>query len=86
MSEPVYILSKSQYENIVEKLDILIKQSGEEQAEDKKWLNSEEAKEMLGVSNTTLWHYRRQGKIKSRRIGRKLYFSAQEVNQLIENS
>lgn len=79
-------LTEEQFKTINQKLDFLINQTGKEQFEDKKWINSIEAKNLLGISNTTLWHYRNKGLIKGRRIGRKLYFSAQEVKELIENS
>ncbi|MFT6501144.1 MAG: hypothetical protein ACJASQ_001254 [Crocinitomicaceae bacterium] len=79
-------LTEEQFKMINEKLDFLINKEADTSTESKLWLSSSETMKILGVGQTTLWSYRKQGKIKSRKINRKLYFSAQEVNQLIENS
>lgn len=81
------VLTPEQYKSITDKLDYLITQiESEPTAVKKEWLSAKETMELLGVGQTTLWRYRKDGNITARKINRKLYFKALEVESLIENS
>ena len=80
------ILSKSQLDHLIEKIDQLLANKESPPDQEKEWLNTKEATDFLGIGQTTLWTYRKQGKIKGRKIGHKLYFSSSELNKLLANS
>ena len=50
----------------------------------KEWIDSNDVMKMLGISRRTLCNYVRLGKLKSSRIGKKCFFKAQEVKEMIE--
>lgn len=50
------------------------------------WLTLPEACKFLNVGETTLWTYRKQGKIRASKINRKLYFKRTELEKLIESN
>jgi predicted DNA-binding transcriptional regulator AlpA len=84
--EQVYIITQNQFSQVIEKLDRLLENKENTKDQDKQWLNTKEASQFLGIGLTTLWTYRKQGKIKGRKIGHKLYFSSSELNNLLTNS
>jgi|LauGreDrversion2_3_1035106.scaffolds.fasta_scaffold103970_1 predicted DNA-binding transcriptional regulator AlpA len=84
--EQAYIITKSQLDQLIEKIDLLLEKREIPKDQDKQWLNTKEATQLLGIGLTTLWTYRKQGKIKGRKIGHKLYFSSSELNNLLTNS
>lgn len=84
--EQAYFITKSQLDQLIEKIDLLLEKKEIPKDQDKQWLNSKEATQLLGIGITTLWTYRKQGKIKGRKIGHKLYFSSSELNNLLTNS
>lgn len=50
----------------------------------KDYLSAQEASDFLSVSVTTLWTYRKQGKIQAHKIGRRLYLKKSDLENLIE--
>jgi predicted DNA-binding transcriptional regulator AlpA len=80
------VLTEEQFNQINDKLDALLSREASEVKEKKEWLNSQEAMDLLGIGYTTLWRYGKEDKLTVRRIGKKRYFNAHEVVQLIENS
>ena len=50
----------------------------------KKWLTGDEVCHILGISKRTLQNYRDQRKITFYQIGRKIYYKASEVDDLLE--
>jgi hypothetical protein len=84
--EQVYIITQNQFNQVIEKLDRLLENKENPKDQDKKWLNTKEASQLLGIGLTTLWSYRKQGKIKGRKIGHKVYYDSSELNNLLKNS
>jgi len=50
----------------------------------KKWLTGEEICRILGISKRTLQNYRDQRRISFYQLGRKIYYKATDVDDLIE--
>jgi len=50
----------------------------------KKWLTGDEVCHILGISKRTLQNYRDQRKIPFYQIGRKIYYKATDVDDLLE--
>ncbi|WP_051605439.1 helix-turn-helix domain-containing protein [Sediminibacter sp. Hel_I_10] len=48
------------------------------------FLEKEKAMEVLGVSHTTLWRWEKAGKLVSRGIGSKRYYSRSEIMSVLE--
>jgi hypothetical protein len=87
MSQSVVILSSEQFEMLEKKIELILNEVQSKTKEvQKDWISAQETMELLNIGQTTLWSYRKQGKIKARKINKKLYFSVQEVESLIENS
>jgi len=87
MKDPVYLMTKSEYDQLKVLLDRILSQvESESSKSESDWLSSKEAMSLLNVSNSTLWNYRRSGKITAKRINRKLYFNRIELVDLINSS
>jgi hypothetical protein len=84
--EQVYIITKSQLDQLIKKIDLLLEKKETPKDQNKQWLNTKEASQFLGIGLTTLWSYRKQGKIKGRKIGHKVYYDSYELNNLLKNS
>ena len=52
----------------------------------KKWVKSNEAREMLGCSPGTLQNLRQNGTIEFTKIGGTLYYSMDSINETLENN
>ncbi len=52
----------------------------------KKWLRSQEVKDLLGISQGTLQNLRINGTMPYTRIGGVLYYDYEEIMQLLENN
>lgn len=50
----------------------------------KKWLTGDEVCHVLGISKRTLQNYRDQRRISFYQIGRKIYYKATDVDDLLE--
>lgn len=51
---------------------------------DKEWLRSHEVKELLGISTGTLHNLIAKGTLKPKRVGHILYFSMNDLRQLMK--
>jgi len=47
--------------------------------EAKRYLTSEQAEEYLGVDRSTLYNWRKQGKIKAKGLGGRIYFALEDL-------
>ena len=52
----------------------------------KEFLTSKEVCSLLHISPTTLWHYTREGKLNSHRIGRRKLYRYEELKDAIINN
>ena len=88
MSEAVYLISKDQYDHLVKQIDLILKKLNYDSFErESKWMSTEETMDLLNIGRTTLWSYQKEGKIKASRIGRKLHFNREDIeNLLIKNT
>lgn len=50
------------------------------------WLFAKEVREMLGISNTTLYRYLEEGSLAASRLGGRLIFKINDIKKLIENN
>lgn len=50
------------------------------------WVSTKEAMEILGVGETTLWSYRKQGIISASKINKKLYYNRKDLNKVISSN
>ena len=83
----IILLKPEEFEFIKSKLNSI--EQALSNAKDKvesKWLSAKETITILGIGETTLWSYRKQGKIKANKIDRKLYFLKEDVDRLISSS
>ena len=53
---------------------------------EKEFLTRQEVCQMLHVKSVTLWRYAREGRLKQHRIGRKVFFLAEEVRDALINT
>lgn len=50
-----------------------------------KQYSREETAEMLGISKITLWSMEKKGKIKAKRIGRRVLFDESEIKRILND-
>jgi len=87
MNQNLTIVSEDFLEQIKEKQDKILNL-----LQDGKVLNQNEfitetqAKEILQKKSTWFWQMRKTGKLPFRKIGKSIYYSKKEINQLLENS
>ena len=53
---------------------------------EKEFLTRQEVCQMLQVNSVTLWRYAREGRLKQHRVGRKVFFLAEEVREALIKS
>lgn len=84
MEQTVYLMTQDQYRSLESKVElILTKLSGNQRENVNAWISSQEAQDLLNVGQTTLWQYRKDGKIKASKINRKLYFNRDDIDKLL---
>ena len=87
MNQNLTIVSEDFLEQIKEKQDKILNL-----LQDGKVLNQNEfitetqAKEILQKKSTWFWQMRKTGNLPFRKIGKSIYYSKKEINQLLENS
>lgn len=54
-------------------------------ASENQLFTDKEASEMLRISKVTLWRIRKKGKIEFRRIGEKVFYTKQDIDNYLEN-
>jgi len=50
---------------------------------EKELLTRQEVCQMLQINSVTLWRYAREGRLKQHRVGRKVFFLAEEVREAL---
>ena len=84
MTEPIYLITKDQYELIKSQLDqILDHLIGDTNSAERKWLSTQDTCDLLQIGRTTLYHYEQNGKLIPSRIGRKLFFNREDIEKLL---
>jgi excisionase family DNA binding protein len=53
---------------------------------EKEFLTRQEVCQMLQINSVTLWRYAREGRLKQHRVGRKVFFFAEEVREALLNT
>ena len=51
-----------------------------------KYIPESQAKEMLGKGTTWFWQMRRDNKLKYKKVGSKIFYTIEEIENLFENS
>lgn len=53
---------------------------------EKEILSIEEVKDLLGLSSTTLWKYRKDGTLPANKIGSRVYYSRSVIHTFLNNT
>ena len=87
MNQKLTIVSENFLESINEKQDKIISllQEGKLGTQND-FITENEAKERLHKKSTWFWQMRKNGMLPYRKIGKSIYYSITEINQLLENS
>lgn len=84
MSEAIYLITKEQYDHLKNQLELILRKLNYDSFErERKWISAQETMEMLNIGRTTLWRYQKEGIIKVSRIGRKLHFNRDDIEELL---
>lgn len=84
MNQGILLISQEQFEALAGKVELILsKLSCNPRESDRAWISSQEAQDLLNVGQTTLWQYRKDGKIKASKINRKLYFNRDDIDKLL---
>ena len=84
MEQTVYLMTQDQYRSLESKVELILsKLSINTNDNTRTWISSQEAQDLLNVGQTTLWQYRKDGKIKASKINRKLYFNRDDIDKLL---
>ncbi|PCH69130.1 MAG: hypothetical protein COC01_02245 [Bacteroidetes bacterium] len=51
----------------------------------KEWLTTQEAMELLQVGETTIWSYKKNGILSFSKIGRRNYFNRNDIGKLLDS-
>jgi hypothetical protein len=79
------ILSTQQYEDLVNRLDILNKKLEENQKKSEDdFLDNQEFSQLLKISKRTSQTWRDEGKISFSQIGSKIYYKMSDVQRLLD--
>lgn len=81
MNEKMIILTEEAFNQLNEKLDLILKCSNENS---QRWLNNDDVMEMLDISRSTLQVYRDKQLIPFYQIGRKILYKYADVEKLLE--
>ena len=66
------------------KLDSIISKLETTQGNPKEWLSSQEAMDILKIKQTTLWTYRKSGKLTFTKINKRVYFLKKDILRLLD--
>jgi hypothetical protein len=87
MKQNLTIVSEDFLEQINEKQDkILSLLNDGKPLSQNDFITESQAKEILQKKSTWFWQMRRSGILPFRKIGKSIYYSKTEINQLLENS
>ncbi len=84
--EQVFIISQEQFNTLRTKLESIEQLIGASKDVSNDWVTAKEAMEILGVKETTLWTYRKQGLIQASKIRKKLSFKRSDLIQLLASN
>ena len=74
-------------EQIEEKLNALMSQSGKQESKTLgDWISEEDAKQLLGRETTWFYHRRKTGELKYTKVGRRTYYSLASIHQFLEQN
>ena len=68
------------------KLDSILNQLEKKQELQKEWLSANEAMQILGIKQTTLWSYRKEGKLTFTKVNKKVYFLKRDILKLLDQN
>jgi hypothetical protein len=68
------------------KLDSIISKLENKQDNPKEWLSAIETMDVLGIKQTTLWSYRKEGKLSFTKINKKVYFLRKDILKLLDQN
>jgi hypothetical protein len=68
------------------KLDSILSQLENKQETQKEWLSANEAMQILGIKQTTLWSYRKEGKLTFTKVNKKVYFLKKDILKLLNQN
>ena len=68
------------------KLDSIISKLENKQDNPKEWLSVKETMDILGIKQTTLWSYRKEGKLSFTKINKKVYFLRKDILKLLDQN
>ena len=87
MNQKLTIVSENFLESINEKQDKIISLLQEGKLGNQNdFITENEAKELLHKKSTWFWQMRKDKILPFRKIGKSIYYSKKEINQLLENS
>ncbi len=87
MKQMLSIVPDSFLEKLNEKQDQIIDLlKSTDKLSQNEFLTEKEARELLQKKTTWLWQMRKEGLLPFRKIGKSIYYSKKEINQLLENS
>lgn len=68
------------------KLDTILNKLENKQENQKEWLSANEAMQILGIKQTTLWSYRKEGKLTFTKVNKKVYFLKKDIFKLLNQN
>lgn len=68
------------------KLDSILNQLENKPETQKEWLSANEAMQILGIKQTTLWSYRKEGKLTFTKVNKKVYFLKKDILKLLNQN
>lgn len=84
MNQNVLIISQEQFNTLENKIELILDSLKVKSKDNSRaWISSQEAMDLLNIGQTTLWQYRKDGKIKASKINRKLYFNRDDIDKLL---
>ena len=87
MKQMLSIVPDSFLEKLNEKQDQIIDLlKSSDKLNQNEFLTEKEARELLQKKTTWFWQMRKDGLLPFRKIGKSIYYSKKEINQLLENS
>jgi excisionase family DNA binding protein len=83
LSIPIEELKEIIAEVVEEKLREFSSSLAYKMPPEKEFLTRQEVCQMLQVNSVTLWRYAREGRLKQHRVGRKVFFLAEEIREAL---
>ncbi len=82
------LLPRETLEELTRKVDLLLKLVNENAGKSRKvgeWLPEVEVRSILNLKSTSLWMLRKSGKVKSKKIGRQVYYYKPSIENLLKD-